>query len=158
MFRALRDIHARGIIHRDVKPANFLFDPHRGVGTLVDLGLACVSIYLSEKNDINCLFMKRMGAEPPVHYGRCLHTSPTRENPHGRLRRAAEYNSEIVRKRQKDARMRSGWTSDRVGYLEKDTRYVHNAAGVNPGFTRFTDPIRKLTEQAPEVSGRQRCS
>jgi cell division control protein 7 len=43
MFRALRDIHARGIIHRDVKPANFLFDPHRGVGTLVDLGLACVS-------------------------------------------------------------------------------------------------------------------
>ena len=48
MFRALRDIHARGIIHRDVKPANFLFDPHRGVGTLVDLGLACVSIHLSE--------------------------------------------------------------------------------------------------------------
>jgi cell division control protein 7 len=44
MFRALRDIHARGIIHRDVKPANFLFDPHSGVGTLVDLGLACVSI------------------------------------------------------------------------------------------------------------------
>ncbi len=43
LFRALRDIHARGIIHRDVKPANFLFDPHRGVGTLVDLGLACVS-------------------------------------------------------------------------------------------------------------------
>lgn len=46
MFRALRDIHARGIIHRDVKPANFLFDPHKGVGTLVDLGLACVSIVL----------------------------------------------------------------------------------------------------------------
>jgi serine/threonine protein kinase len=50
MFRALRDIHARGIIHRDVKPANFLFDPHRGVGTLVDLGLACVSIVLSVIN------------------------------------------------------------------------------------------------------------
>ena len=49
MFRALRDIHARGIIHRDVKPANFLFDPHRGVGTLVDLGLACVSMVFSVK-------------------------------------------------------------------------------------------------------------
>jgi cell division control protein 7 len=49
MFRALRDIHARGIIHRDVKPANFLFDPRRGVGTLVDLGLACVSMIFSVK-------------------------------------------------------------------------------------------------------------
>jgi cell division control protein 7 len=42
MFRALRDIHARGIIHRDVKPANFLFDPRRGIGTLCDFGLASV--------------------------------------------------------------------------------------------------------------------
>jgi cell division control protein 7 len=43
LFRALRDVHSRDIIHRDVKPANFLFNPETGIGTLCDFGLACVS-------------------------------------------------------------------------------------------------------------------
>ncbi|KAI0248816.1 kinase-like domain-containing protein [Lactifluus subvellereus] len=129
MFRALRDIHARGIIHRDVKPANFLFDPHKGVGTLVDLGLACSH----------------------THHGKCLHTAPTREHPHGRLRRAGEYNGEFVRKKQKDARMRSGWTSDRVGYLEKDTRPHSKANRAGTRGFRAPEVLLKCNEQTGAI-------
>jgi cell division control protein 7 len=124
MFHVLRDIHAQGIIHRNVKPANFLFDPHRGVGTLVDLGLACVSIVLSVKIEV-LKHLFSLAHEPLTHYGKCLHAAPTMEHPHGQLQRATEYNSDFVRKKRKDVQMHSGWTSDRVGYLEKDTRYVH---------------------------------
>lgn len=39
LLSALEHLHSRRIIHHDVKPSNFLFDPHSNIGSLVDLGL-----------------------------------------------------------------------------------------------------------------------
>ncbi|KAK7162790.1 hypothetical protein R3I93_006973 [Phoxinus phoxinus] len=40
LLKALRHIHKFGIIHRDIKPTNFLFNQQRREYTLVDFGLA----------------------------------------------------------------------------------------------------------------------
>lgn len=40
LFHGLEFVHSKGIIHRDLKPTNFLYDPFKGKGVLVDFGLA----------------------------------------------------------------------------------------------------------------------
>lgn len=40
LLQGLDFVHSKGIIHRDLKPTNFLYDPFKGKGVLVDFGLA----------------------------------------------------------------------------------------------------------------------
>lgn len=40
LLQGLDFVHSKGIMHRDLKPTNFLYDPFKGKGVLVDFGLA----------------------------------------------------------------------------------------------------------------------
>ncbi|KAI5117875.1 hypothetical protein M0805_006577 [Coniferiporia weirii] len=132
LLRALRDIHTRGIIHRDVKPANFLFDSRANVGTLCDFGLAC-------RVDFN--------ARP----GHCLHTPATREHIHGQKKSSKLIDIEMVKSMQREARQKSVWSSDRVGYPEKDMRPHSKANRAGTRGFRAPEVLLKCNEQTGAI-------
>ncbi|KAF7320125.1 Kinase-like protein [Mycena kentingensis (nom. inval.)] len=134
LFRALSDIHARRIIHRDVKPANFLFDPETQQGMLCDFGLAC-----------------RFNAVPPQKLGACLHTGPTLEHPHGRMLSRNEYSFQLTKDRQRDARLKSGLVSEKVGYPANDTRPTSKANRAGTRGFRAPEVLFKCGEQSGAI-------
>ncbi|KAJ6621577.1 kinase-like protein [Mycena sp. CBHHK59/15] len=134
MFRALHDIHARKIIHRDVKPANFLFDPRTGQGTLCDFGLAC-----------------RLDSMPTQVQGACFHTPAMEGYPHGRVLSRNEYNQEETKLMQKEARSKSNLPSERVGYPANETRPVSKANRAGTRGFRAPEVLLKCSEQTGAI-------
>ncbi|KAJ3851959.1 kinase-like protein [Lentinula lateritia] len=132
LLRALRDVHSRRIIHRDVKPANFLFDPRTGIGTLCDFGLAC-----------------RMNYDTGLNL--CLHTLPTAENPHGMSRNKREYNVPHYKQMNREAKQKTMRPSEEVGYLDKDPRPHSKANRAGTRGFRAPEVLLKCGDQTGAV-------
>lgn len=127
LLRALKDIHARGIIHRDVKPANFLFDYEAGTGVLVDFGLA-------ERYQ-------------PPRRAACQHEPATREHLHGTRTKTGD--TVAVEQAVYDARKRA--KAGDVGFRQQDSRPAikTNRAGTR-GF-RAPEVLLKCPDQTVAI-------
>lgn len=129
LLRSLKDIHARGIVHRDVKPANFLFDYESGHGVLVDFGLA-------ERYQ-------------PPRRALCQHEPATRAHLHGVRTKTAD--TVAVEQAVYDARKRSKAGEGKVGFRQEDSRPAvkTNRAGTR-GF-RAPEVLLKCPDQTVAI-------
>lgn len=139
LFSALEGAHAANIIHRDVKPANFLYDPRTGNGTLCDFGLA-----------------ERF--EPHSWRGRCHHTLPSADHPFGRVQvnksvASSHFEAGGALHDSSKSAMASVRSSkamgppERIGVLKEDTRQTIRANRAGTRGFRAPEVLYKCQDQ-----------
>ncbi|KDN43916.1 kinase-like protein [Tilletiaria anomala UBC 951] len=140
LFGALESVHSENIMHRDVKPANFLYDPATGYGTLCDFGLAE-------------LF------DPLEWRGKCHHVCPSVADPHGTTAiNHAVHSTHLLPggalgpQKPASSKLKSAMAPpERVGYLKDDPRpsVRANRAGTR-GF-RAPEVLLKCQDQTVSI-------
>lgn len=130
LLSALRWCHAQNIMHRDVKPGNFLYNPVTGTGTLCDFGLAEIF-------------------DPTAWRGHCHHGPPTPEHPHGQARINDEtYSTHFFPGAVLHPNTRQSAPGDMIGDLPAQT-YQHLRANVAVAWGGMVKPGFLLDDPRP---------
>jgi predicted ATPase/signal transduction histidine kinase/CheY-like chemotaxis protein len=67
---ALAEVHAKSVVHKDVKPSNLLVDPELGRVMLIDFGIATVVPRTLGRSQLEARFEGTLGYLPPEQTGR----------------------------------------------------------------------------------------
>ena len=144
LMRGLKDIHRRGIVHRDVKPANFLFHYEEGEGVLCDFGLAEVS---GGYRSLFCAYNTKRYTPP--RRATCQHGSTAPVTIQSSKVKTGD--TPMVEQAVYDARKRSKLSEGKMGFLQEDKRPTikTNRAGTR-GF-RAPEVLLKCPDQSMAI-------